>query len=65
MEPKKNVHHCFNCSEETDDYEEMPNGRKVWCCGSSACEKELRSELRGMEQEARYRAENDGYSQYY
>jgi hypothetical protein len=62
--PKKK-HYCFNCGEETDDYEGLPNGRNVYICDSNECYKELRETCREMEQEARRNAEEDGYSAYY
>lgn len=59
------IHHCFNCGEETEDYDEMPNGSKLWCCGRSECAKELRLTASEIEAEARDRAEQDNYRQYY
>lgn len=63
MQPK--IHYCFNCGQETDNYESLPNGKDVWICDSSACYKELREEARAMESEARSRAEEDNYDRYY
>lgn len=65
VENKKRINHCFNCGEETEDYEEMPNGRRVFVCASGKCERELRDEIRAMEDETRGRANEDGYSRYY
>ena len=62
---KPKVHYCFNCGEETEEWDELPNGRKIYCCGSSKCVRELREEVKAMQLEARDRAEEDGYSAYY
>lgn len=59
------IHHCFNCGEETEDYDELPNGQKLWVCNSSACTKELRSTAAQIDEEVRDRAREDGYSRYY
>lgn len=62
---KEKKHHCFNCGEETEDYDELPNGKRIWVCNNSKCEKELRDTVREMESEARGRAQEDGYQRYY
>lgn len=59
------IHHCFNCGEETEDYEELPNGQKFWCCNEKECNRELRQVSREIEAEARERAEMDKYHKYY
>lgn len=64
-EDKKRIHHCFNCGEETEDYDELPNGKRIYICSSQKCAREFIEECRAMEAEARDRADNDGYSQYY
>lgn len=63
---KIKIHHCFNCGQETEDWEELPNGRsKLYVCGESQCQRELSQVYREIESEARQSAEDDSYSRYY
>lgn len=59
------IHHCFNCGEETEDSDDLPNGRTLYICGRSACIREFRDACSEIENEARNNAEEDGFSRYY
>lgn len=58
------IHHCEYCGEETEDWDEAPNGRKVYICSSSKCARELQADYQYMEDEKRQRAEEDNYDRY-
>lgn len=66
-EPTKpvKIHHCAICGEETEDYEYLPNNKKIYICGSNECAKDFMQTAREMESEARSNAQEDGYSKYY
>ena len=36
------THYCDNCGEPTEDYDETPDGKKVWICSSSKCINEFK-----------------------
>jgi len=57
-------HCCEYCGEETEDYDEAPNRRKVYVCGSAKCGKELQADYQYMEDEKRHRAQEDNYDRY-
>jgi hypothetical protein len=64
MTQDSKIHHCEYCGAETEDFDEAPNGRKVYVCGSSKCGKELQADYQYMQDERRHRAEEDEYSRY-
>jgi hypothetical protein len=53
--------HCFWCGECLG-YEET--SREPDACGNSECQRELRNELRGIEENRQERAREDEYSRY-
>lgn len=57
---------CFWCGRQVDkeDWEEIGNNR-VWVCGSSECNRELRNEQRALGEEARQSAAEDDYERYW
>lgn len=59
------IHHCFYCGEETEDWDELSNGRIIYVCGDNLCQRELREINREIDAEAIDRADEDGYSKYY
>ncbi len=65
MSEKIKIHHCDICGEETEDYDHLPNGKKIYICGSVGCGKDFIQTAREMESEARDNAREDGYSKYY
>lgn len=62
---KPQTHHCYHCGEETEDWDKLPNGRKLYICGRSACIRDFQETCREVEAEAQSRADDDNYSRYY
>ena len=62
MEDK--IHHCEYCGAKTEDWDEAPNGRKVYICSSNKCTLELQADYQYMRDERRHRAEDDDYDRY-
>lgn len=55
---------CFNCGAQTEDWDELPNGKKVYICHDNSCTKELRDTCREVESDMIQRAEEDNYDRY-
>ncbi len=61
--PKK-IHYCFNCGAETDNREDLPNGREISVCHDPECQKEHKYQYQSMEADMRDAAREDNYSRY-
>ena len=65
MKTNNEVHHCFNCGEESENYKVYPNGKKIWFCDLDKCSIVLNSLLKIMKFQAIQKAEEDNYREYY
>lgn len=56
---------CFWCGAEvgSDDWDEIGDSR-VWVCNEAECNRELRNEQRGAQEDRYYRAEQDEFMRY-
>lgn len=65
MENKNDkVHHCFNCGEETEDWDELPNYQKLYICGKKECAMEFNQACQEVEADIQDRAREDNYGRY-
>lgn len=61
-EPRKR--YCFNCGEELGFYDPKFGDIDIEACGKEECLREERYARQSREAEARWAAEQDGYSLY-
>lgn len=58
--------HCFNCGESVGDGDWDAIGhQRVFVCGETACQNELATANRQVQDEAAYEAMRDGYERYW